>query len=299
LRDYIKNYLSFLQVEKGLARNSLVNYLNDLKRLEKHAALIGKPLPNLEKVELVQWLRHQSQQGLSSETMARRISSVRGFYKYLLLDGVIKQSPAEELVQPRRAKQLPKYLSEDEVVKLIETVNTRTEEGMRDRAMLELLYATGLRVSELVNLNTAEIDLVRALLKCSGKGNKQRLIPIGRDAVHALHKYLDIRFLICGGKTSAYLFVKGGGKGLTRQDVWKILKRYANETGIKNANPHSWRHSFATHLTQRGADSRTVQALLGHSDLSTTQVYTHLSKSNLRETLDAFHPRIEDKRSVR
>jgi integrase/recombinase XerD len=293
LRDYVKNYLSFLQVEKGLTRNSLINYSNDLRHLENHASVIGKPLSDIVKVELVRWLRHQSQQGLSSGTIARRISSVRGFYKYLQLDGVIKQSPAEELVPPRLVKHLPQYLSEDEVVKLIKAVSTDTPEGIRDYAMLELLYATGLRVSELVNLSTGDIDLVRSLLKCSGKGNKQRLIPIGRDAVQALRRYLGMRLLLCNGQSSSYLFVKGGGKSLTRQDVWKILKRCAEKTGIKNVNPHSWRHSFATHLTQRGADSRTVQALLGHSDLSTTQIYTHLSKSNLRETLDAFHPRIK------
>jgi integrase/recombinase XerD len=299
VRDYIKNYLSFLQVEKGLTRNSLINYLNDLRHLENHAAEIGKPLFSLDKAELVRWLRRQSQEGLSPRTVSRRISSARGFYKYLQLDGVIKQSPAEELAPPRMVKQLPQYLSEDEVVRLIEAVSTHSMEGIRDRAMLELLYATGLRVSELVNLDTGDVDLVRSLLKCSGKGNKQRLIPVGQDAVHALRKYLGARSLMCDGQTSSCLFVKGGGKGLTRQDVWKILRRYAEETGIKNANPHSWRHSFATHLTQRGADSRTVQALLGHSDLSTTQIYTHLSKSNLRETLDTFHPRINTKHNVR
>jgi integrase/recombinase XerD len=293
LRDHVKDYLSFLQVEKGLTRNSLINYSNDLRHLEDHASTVGKPLDNFGKGELVQWLRHQARQGLSPGTIARRISSVRGFYKYLQLDGVIKQSPAEELVAPRRAKQLPQYLSEDEVAKLIKAVSTETPEGIRDCAMLELLYATGLRVSELVNLSTGDIDLVRSLLRCSGKGNKQRLIPIGRDAVQALRRYLGTRLSVCDGQTSSYLFVKAGGKGLTRQEVWKILKRCAEETGIKNANPHSWRHSFATHITQRGADSRTVQALLGHSDLSTTQIYTHLSKSNLRETLDTFHPRIK------
>jgi integrase/recombinase XerD len=299
LRDYVKTYLSFLQVEKGLTKNSLINYLNDLRHLENYASSRGISPPDLDKVELVKWLRLQSRQGLSPGTIARRISSVKGFYKYLQLDGVIKQSPAEELVPPRMVKQLPQYLSEGDVVKLIEAASGETVEGIRDSAMLELLYATGLRVSELVNLNMGDVDLARALLKCSGKGNKQRLIPIGKDAVQSLRRYLDTRSLTRGGQTSSYLFVKGVGKRLTRQDVWKILKRCARQTGIENANPHSWRHSFATHLTQRGADSRTVQTLLGHSDLSTTQIYTHLSKSNLRETLDKFHPRDKGTSDVR
>jgi integrase/recombinase XerD len=220
---------------------------------------------------------------------------VKGFYKYLLLDGLIKKSPAEDLVSPRREKQLPHYLSEDEVVMLIKGVSTTTDGGVRDAAILELLYATGLRVSELVSLKTGDIDLVRALLTCRGKGNKQRLIPIGKDALAALERYLAIRHSLCGGKVSKYLFVKNEGKNLTRQFVWNTLNKFAKSAGLEGASPHTWRHSFATHLTQRGADSRTVQALLGHSDLSTTQVYTHLSKSNLRETLDSFHPRIDGK----
>lgn len=292
MQDHVKNYLSFLQVEKGLTQNSLISYLNDLRHLENHASLIGKQLYNLEKRELTQWLRNQSHSGLAPGTIARRISSVKGFYKYLLLDGLIKESPADELISPLKVKQLPRYLSESEVAELIQAVSVESNEGIRDYAMLELLYATGLRVSELVSLSTGDVDLVRSLLKCSGKGNKQRLIPIGKDALLGLGRYLNIRPLICDGHTSKHLFVSCGGKRLTRQNVWRTLKRYANELGIKNANPHSWRHSFATHLTQRGADSRTVQALLGHSDLSTTQIYTHLSKSNLRETLDNFHPRL-------
>jgi integrase/recombinase XerD len=185
-------------------------------------------------------------------------------------------------------------LSEEEVVKLIKTVNTESKEGIRDRAVLELLYATGLRVSELVNLSMGDVDLARSLLRCSGKGNKQRLLPIGRDAMHALGAYLAIRLVFCDDRASSYLFVKRAGKKMTRQDVWKILRRCAKELGVEKASPHMWRHSFATHLTQRGADSRTVQALLGHADLSTTQIYTHLSKSNLRETLDSYHPRVNE-----
>jgi integrase/recombinase XerD len=293
VRDYVKDYISYLQVEKGLTENSLTNYLNDLRQLEKHSEDTGRQIHNLEEGDLTKWLKQQSQTGLSAGTIARRITSIRGFYKYLVLDGLIKRSPAEELVSPRMGKQLPRYLSEDEVVMLIKSVCTATNEGVRDVAILELLYATGLRVSELVNLKTGDADLVRAILTCTGKGNKQRLIPIGKDALQALKRYLGIRHLLCAGKASKYLFVKQEGKNLTRQYVWGTLNKLAKESGLEGVSPHTWRHSFATHLTQRGADSRTVQALLGHSDLSTTQIYTHLSKSNLRETLDHFHPRIK------
>jgi integrase/recombinase XerD len=233
--------------------------------------------------------------GLSPGTIARRISGIRGFYNYLQLDGLIKKSPAGELVSPSRAKHLPRYLSEEEVGKLIRAVDRGTTEGIRDCAMLELLYATGLRVSELINLKTGNIDLTRALLKCNGKGNKQRLIPIGRVALYALEEYLAMRSLLCDGKASGYLFINKEGRSLTRQFVWSILSRCAKKIGLNSASPHTWRHTFATHLTQRGADSRSLQALLGHSDLSTTQIYTHLSKSNLRATLDSFHPRVKPK----
>jgi integrase/recombinase XerD len=298
MRDYVKDYLGFLRVERGLTDNSLNNYLNDLRQLEKHCASLGERLHNLEERELTQWLRHQSQMGLSPGTIARRISSIKGFYNYLQLDGLIKKSPAEELVPPSRARHLPHYLSEEEVGKLIKAVDRETIEGVRDHAMLKLLYATGLRVSELVNLKTGNIDFIRALLKCNGKGNKQRLIPIGKDALYALKGYLAMRPLLCDGKPSGYLFVNKEGRNLTRQYVWSMLSKCAKKIGLNSTGPHTWRHTFATHLTQRGADSRSLQALLGHTDLSTTQIYAHLSKSNLRATLDSFHPRIKQKSST-
>jgi integrase/recombinase XerD len=294
VRDYIKDYIGFLQVEKGLSENTLSNYLNDLRQLECHCVSLGKKPHDLQESELSQWLRQQSQNGLSPRTIGRRISSVRGFYNYLQLDGLIKQSPAVELISPHKGGQLPTFLSVDEIVVLIKAVNTETNEGIRDSALLELLYATGLRVSELINLMTGDIDLDRGLLVCRGKGNKQRLVPVGKDALHALQRYLAIRYQLCNGKTSKYLFVKNQGRNLTRQYVWKLLNKCAKKVGLNGASPHSWRHSFATHLIQRGADSRIVQALLGHSDLSTTQMYTHLSKSDLRVTLDHFHPRVKN-----
>jgi integrase/recombinase XerD len=299
MRDYIKDYLSFLQVEKGLTENSLNNYSSDLRQLEKHTKDMGKYPHNLKQGELTEWLGNQSQMGLSAGTIARRVSSIKGFYKYLLLDGLIKKSPAEDIISPRKAVPLPHYLSVNEIIEIIKAVSTETTEGIRDAAMLELLYATGLRVSELISLKVDDVDLIRALVKCSGKGNKQRLIPIGKDALRALKKYFLVRSLLCDGKSAKNLFIKNKGQNLSRQYVWNILNKCAKKIGIHTANPHVWRHSFATHLTQRGADARTVQALLGHSDLSTTQIYTHLSKSNLRQTLDSFHPRIRYRSGVR
>jgi integrase/recombinase XerD len=216
----------------------------------------------------------------------------------LQLDGLIKQNPAVELIAPHSVGQLPDCLSEDEIIELIKSVSIETNEGIRDSALLELLYATGLRVSELISLQTGDVEIDRALLTCRGKGNKQRLVPIGKDARHALDRYLSIRYQLCEGITSRFLFIKKNGKGLTRQYVWKMLDKCAKRLGLNSATPHSWRHSFATHLIQRGADSRVVQSLLGHTNLSTTQIYTHLSKSNLRETLDSFHPRVNNKGST-
>jgi integrase/recombinase XerD len=228
---------------------------------------------------------------LSPRSVARTISGLRGFYKFLLRDGFIKEDPLAQILAPQQERHLPRFLTEDEIGLLLNAPDVNTTEGVRDRAMLELLYATGLRVSELTGLVATDINLERGLLSCRGKGSKQRFVPIGKSALSWLDKYTRVRPLLVERRPLKAFFVRSGGAGLTRHYFWGILRGYTEKLGLENVSPHTLRHSFATHLMQHGADSRSVQALLGHSDLATTQIYTHLSKEHLRQTYDEFHPR--------
>ena len=286
-----KRYVDYLRVERGLSRNTLECYTRDLRKLGDFAARQGKSLETLTRRDLMLWLKTQAEAGLSPRSRMRGVSSVKGFYKFLLLDGLITEDPSAELVTTERVQSLPHFLSEDEIAALVGAPDVETKLGVRDRALLELLYATGVRVSELVNLQVADLKLEQALLICKGKGSKQRIVPLGRSAVSALRDYLALRRSFDPVGTSKTLFINQRGRALTRQHVWKLLKKYAGLAHLGRANPHSLRHSFATHLIARGADSRSVQTLLGHSDLSTTQIYTHISSPHLRQALERFHPR--------
>jgi integrase/recombinase XerD len=206
-----------------------------------------------------------------------------------MLDGHIKRHPAEELDTPQRVAYLPKFLTEDEMNRLLTAPDVSTEQGVRDRAMLELMYAAGLRVSELLSLRQTDLDILAGLVVCHGKGSKQRRVPIGKSAIHWLQQYAAVKASY-GKSTSTYFFLNRG-KPLSRQLAWALIRGYAVQVGIKNVSPHTLRHTFATHLIQRGADSRSVQALLGHSDLSTTQIYTHITDRHLRSAYDRHHPR--------
>lgn len=290
-RDLIGEYFAYLRVERGLSSNTLINYTHDLNKLQEFAQGIGKSLSSLGRLELSECFRMLTQTGLSPRSVARMISSVRGFYRFLLRDGFIKDDPLANVLSPQMDKHLPNHLTEDEIGRLLNAVDTANPTGVRDRAMFELLYATGLRVSELIGLVATDINIERGLLTCSGKGSKQRYIPVGRSAIFWLEEYKRARHLLLKGTSARALFVRDGGKPLTRHNFAEILKRYTMKLGLKNVSPHTLRHSFATHLMQHGADSRSVQALLGHSDLATTQIYTHLSKEHLRQTYDSFHPR--------
>jgi integrase/recombinase XerD len=219
------------------------------------------------------------------------ISGTRGFYKFLLRDGFIKDDPLANISAPQIDKHLPNFLTEDQIGLLLNAPDSATSEGIRDRAMLELIYATGLRVSELTGLIATDINFERGLLTCRGKGSKQRYVPIGRSALSWLEEYRRVRHLLLAKTSVKAFFVRDGGRPLGRHNFAEILRRYTVRLGFKNISPHTLRHSFATHLMQRGADSRSLQALLGHSDLATTQIYTHLSKEHLRQTYDNFHPR--------
>ncbi len=291
MRDLIREHMAYLRVEKGLAQNSLASYRRDLEKLCAWARVCGREVEALSRAEMAGWGRWLSQGGLSPRSIARAMSTARGFYNFLLRDGLIKEDPLAGLDAPQSAQRLPTVLTCEEMERLLAAVETGTAEGVRDRALFELLYATGLRVSELVGLKVGDVELERGLLSCQGKGSKQRRVPVGRAALLWLRDYAAARAKLLSGGTSTFLFVTKAGRRLTRQQVWQQLKRYAERANLEHVSPHVLRHSFATHLMQRGADSRSVQALLGHSDLATTQLYTHMSSQHLRATYDLCHPR--------
>ena len=288
-RDFVREFLSYIQVEKGLATNTLQSYARDIARLQTWAQENGKHVEALQRKDLREWIASMSRDGLAPSSVSRSVSAARGFYRFLMLDGHIKRHPAEDLHTPQRYSYLPRFLSEEEIERLLATPDTSTDEGIRDRAILELTYATGLRVSELVGLQTSDVDIHSGLVSCHGKGNKQRRVPIGKSAIHWLRQYLRGRKRL-GSETRLQLFLHHG-RALTRQTAWSIIKKHAAKAGVPDISPHTLRHSFATHLLQRGADSRSVQALLGHSDISTTQIYTHITDLHMRKAYDRFHPR--------
>jgi integrase/recombinase XerD len=242
---------------------------------------------------LRKWIASLSREGLAPTSVARAVSATRGFFKFLMLDGHIKSHPAEDLDTPQRFSYLPKFLTEDEINRLLAAPDVATEEGIRDRAILEIMYATGLRVSELVALKQTDVDLLAGLVVCHGKGNKERRVPLGKSAIHWLQQYSAVKAGY--GKQSAPNVFLHRGRPFTRQLAWSVIKRHAENAGINNVSPHTLRHSFATHLLQHGADCRSVQALLGHSDISTTQIYTHITDVHLRSAYDRHHPRARKK----
>jgi integrase/recombinase XerD len=298
-RDLMAEYVAYLRVEKGLSLNTIENYTCDLRKLSEFAQMVQKPVQDLNRDHLFECFKLITQAGLAPRSIARTISSIRGFYKFLVCDGFIKEDPMSTVLTPQIDNHLPNVLSEVEIGNLLNAPDINTLEGIRDRAIFELLYATGLRVSELTSLVHRDFDLKRGILTCHGKGSKQRLIPIGRSALFWIQEYLRVRNVLIKGISVEPFFIRVSGTALNRQNMWEILRCYATKLGLEKVSPHTLRHSFATHLMQNGADSRSVQALLGHSDLATTQIYTHLSKEHLRQTYNDFHPRaIYRKRSL-
>ena len=293
-RDLVREYLAYIQVEKGLSPNSLESYGRDLARLEAWAEDHGMRIEELTRTNLRQWISDLSRAGLAPSSVSRATSAARGLFRFLMLDGHIKSHPAEDLDTPQMSAPLPRFLTEDEIERLLAAPDTSTPEGLRDRAMLELMYATGLRISELISMKLADVDLDGGLILCHGKGSKERRVPIGKSASHWLQQHIWTRAR-CPGAGAPHLFLNTSGHRLTRQRVWVAIKAYAARVGLRSVSPHTLRHSFATHLLQRGADSRSVQALLGHSDISTTQIYTHITDRHLRATYDLHHPRARQK----
>lgn len=285
-----------MQVEKGLARNSLESYGRDLARLKAWAEAQGKEIADLARADLRGWIADLSREGLSPASVSRSVSAARGFFRFLMLDGHIKIHPAEDLHTPQGSSHLPRFLTEEEMERLLSAPDISTDEGIRDRAMMELMYAAGLRVSELVGLKRADLNLDAGLVVCHGKGSKERRVPIGKSATHWLQQYAGVRAR-AGHANKPHLFLSNLGTPLTRHFAGTMMKRYSSGLGLKHVSPHTLRHSFATHLLQRGADSRSVQALLGHSDISTTQIYTHITDRHMRATYDRHHPRARDLQS--
>ena len=289
-------FLTHLRVERRLAGHTVESYARDLAALAVFAEQSSRSVAELDRHALEQFIRSQITSGLSPRSVARQVAAIRGFYRFLVLERRLEHSPADDLQPPRAWPALPSFLSLEEVDALLATPDVSTSLGLRDRAMFELLYATGMRVSELVSVRGGDLHLSEHYLTCVGKGSKERLIPIGEQAATWVTRYQrEARAALVAhskGKTSARVFVNARGGPLSRVGFWKILKRHGAAAGVsRTLSPHVVRHSFATHLLERGADLRAIQMMLGHADLSTTQIYTHVLEARLRTVYNRFHPR--------
>lgn len=292
--EQLDRFMDHLKVERNLSFNTLDAYRRDLGKLVQFAEHGGRSdLGQVTVLDLVSFLREQNQHGLSVRSQGRMLSAFRTCYRFLVTEGYAQGDPTREIDMPKIPRKLPEFLSIEEVDDLIGVPPIDHPRGLRDRAMIETLYATGIRVSELVNLRLDGLDQRLGTVRVFGKGRKERLVPLGEQALAILKDYLDnVRGTLLRERRSPQVFVTARGKPFTRQGFWKNLKRYARAAGIRrNISPHMLRHSFATHLIERGADLRSVQALLGHADISTTEIYTHVNAERLRRVYDQFHPR--------
>lgn len=294
--DYLALFQEYLMVELGLSKNTQLAYMRDLRLLMKSLQLkADEELLQVSRQQLITYLVRLKQEGRAASTVARKLASIKAFYRFLTAERYIRRNPAEVLEAASRGLHLPKVLSVQEVERLLDEPNLGTLDGYRDKTMLELLYATGMRVSELVNVPVKNVDMKMQYVIVMGKGSKERMLPLGRTALHYLEHYLTVvRPQLLHGKPdkAAELFVTGWGGPMTRERFYEIIVAYGKSAGIsKRVTPHMLRHSFATHLLNNGTDLRIVQELLGHADISTTQIYTHLDVERLREVYDKAHPR--------
>lgn len=291
--ELLREFLNYLQVIRGMARNTVQSYQYDLTHLGGYLTAEQLSFEEVSQATILSFFNQLRERGCTARTMSRYLAAIRSFYRYLLQEHFIQIDPTDNMVSPKLEKHLPRILSVKDVDLLLEQPKCSTIAGLRDRAMLELMYATGMRVSELIGLNTEHLNLDRGFVRCLGKGSKERIIPIGEIAVHYSREYLNRGWVkLRKNSWEKAIFLNLHGKRLTRQGFWKILKEYARRGGIqKEITPHVLRHSFATHLLENGADLRVVQEMLGHADVTTTQIYTHLSQRKLREIYDRAHPR--------
>ena len=290
----IDSYLTYLRDVRRMSPNTIENYARDLASLAAFAEQRTLPVEQLQRRDLEAFVRSLMSSGLSPRSVARTVACVRGFYRFSALERSEQQSPAEDLQAPRAWPALPKFLDIDDVDRLLAQPDIGTERGLRDKALIELLYATGMRVSELLGLRPGDLNLEEGYLTCTGKGDKQRIVPIGQEAAEWVRRYIrEARPGLLNRRSSSWLFVNARDGGpLSRVGFWKVLKDYGIKAGIsREISPHVLRHSFATHLLERGADLRAIQVMLGHADLSTTQIYTHVLEARLRAVYDRFHPR--------
>ena len=288
----IRDFLTWCRVERGLSRNSLEAYGRDLAALRSFIEPItGGALPETELLN--KYVNQLYQKDLTSRTIARHMSSLRSFFSFMVTEDRLPEDPTEHLISPKQWSTIPKFLNREQIEKLIGAPDKTKPNGLRDRAMFELLYATGIRVSELINLHLASLDAGLGLLRVTGKGNKQRIVPVNPTALEVVNRYLEQgRPALLKGRATPCLFVTSRGVGMTRQAFWAAIKLNGRKAGIfHHISPHVLRHTFATHLLEGGADLRSLQEMLGHADLSTTEIYTHVVRSRLRDTLDRHHPR--------
>ena len=290
----IDAYLDHLRIARRRADHTLDSYARDLRGLAAYAIAAERAIESLSREDLESWIRELMAAGRSPRTVARAVACVRGFYRFVALERQDRESPAEDLRAPKAWPALPKFLDFDEVDRLLAQPDISTPRGMRDKALIEMLYASGMRVSELVGVKPGELNLDEGYLTCTGKGDKQRIVPLGDEAAAWVQRYMrDGRPKLLHRRSSPWLFVNARDGGpLSRVGFWKVLKEYGIKAGItRDISPHVLRHSFATHLLDRGADLRAIQMMLGHADLSTTQIYTHVLEARLRAVYDRFHPR--------
>ena len=289
----IDAYITYLRDVRRMSPNTVESYARDLASLAEFAEKREMAVEVMGRRDLEAFVRGLMSKGLSPRSVARMVASVRGFFKFLAIERKLDESPAADLRAPRAWPALPKFLDLDDVDRLLAAPGTSTPRGLRDKALLEVLYASGMRVSELVALRPGDLNLENGYLTCIGKGDKQRIVPVGQDAVEWLRRYMrEGRAALLGQRSSLWLFVNARGGRLSRVGFWKILKAYGIQAGItREISPHVLRHSFATHLLERGADLRAIQVMLGHADLSTTQIYTHVLEARLKAVYDRYHPR--------
>jgi integrase/recombinase XerD len=295
MKDFAEDFLNYLLVEKGLSENTIAAYRSDLNKyiifLEEKRKRFHPD--EIQRNDISDYMLFQKEKSLSANSISRALVAIKTLHRFLMREKHAKEDVTIVLDSPKLWKNLPQTLSVTEVEQIIKKPNPRNRIGLRDRAVLELMYATGLRVSEIVDLKTENINLEVGFLRCIGKGNKERIVPIGKQARYAIEKYLaKSRLKIKNAQSCNALFLSRLGKKISRQSFWKMIKKYALQAGIdKDITPHTLRHSFATHLLERGADLRVVQEMLGHSDISTTQIYTHINKERLKSIHNQFHPR--------